>query len=157
MEMRHPTSNTEDRKSVAFVFKQIDLVCHVFFSLCPPPFFLQYRPTHTLHVLFRSYKVRFNSVSSYSDTRKSSSDEPEAKANFESTGPLANVRWVRRFQVVTYHKHLRVIGKPCELKKKNKQPRRLSCCFIHPLIHFHYPLVSGFRAIEVCWIHFQRL
>ncbi|XP_075881910.1 nitric oxide synthase 1 isoform X2 [Nelusetta ayraudi] len=54
MEMRHPTSNTEDRKS---------------------------------------YKVRFNSVSSYSDTRKSSSDEPEAKANFESTGPLANVRF----------------------------------------------------------------
>ncbi|KAF0034241.1 hypothetical protein F2P81_014307 [Scophthalmus maximus] len=53
MEMRHPTSNTEDRKS---------------------------------------YKVRFNSVSSYSDTRKSSSDEPEAKINFESTGPLANVR-----------------------------------------------------------------
>ncbi|KAM7391186.1 hypothetical protein PAMP_021893 [Pampus punctatissimus] len=53
MEMRHPTSNTEDRKS---------------------------------------YKVRFNSVSSYSDNRKSSSDEPEAKVNFESTGPLANVR-----------------------------------------------------------------
>ncbi|XP_023813820.1 nitric oxide synthase, brain isoform X1 [Oryzias latipes] len=53
MEMRHPTSNTEDRKS---------------------------------------YKVRFNSVSSYSDTRKSSSDEPETKINFESTGPLANVR-----------------------------------------------------------------
>uniref|UniRef100_A0A8C7ZHA9 Nitric oxide synthase n=1 Tax=Oryzias sinensis TaxID=183150 RepID=A0A8C7ZHA9_9TELE len=52
MEMRHPTSNTEDRKS---------------------------------------YKVRFNSVSSYSDTRKSSSDEPETKINFESTGPLANV------------------------------------------------------------------
>lgn len=40
----------------------------------------------------RSYKVRFNSVSSYSDTRKSSSDEPETKINFESTGPLANVR-----------------------------------------------------------------
>ncbi|XP_036382379.1 nitric oxide synthase, brain isoform X1 [Megalops cyprinoides] len=54
MEMRHPTSNTEDRKS---------------------------------------YKVRFNSVSSYSDTRKSSSDEPEPKVNFESTGPLANVRF----------------------------------------------------------------
>ncbi|XP_017290210.1 nitric oxide synthase, brain isoform X3 [Kryptolebias marmoratus] len=53
MEMRHPTSNTEDRKS---------------------------------------YKVRFNSVSSHSDTRKSSSDEPEARINFESTGPLANVR-----------------------------------------------------------------
>ncbi|CAG5925376.1 unnamed protein product [Menidia menidia] len=56
MEMRHPTSNTEDRKS---------------------------------------YKVRFNSVSSYSDTRKSSSDEPETKINFESTGPLANIRRVR--------------------------------------------------------------
>uniref|UniRef100_A0A667ZH76 Nitric oxide synthase 1 n=1 Tax=Myripristis murdjan TaxID=586833 RepID=A0A667ZH76_9TELE len=54
MEMRDPTSNTEDRKS---------------------------------------YKVRFNSVSSHSDTRKSSSDEPEAKVNFESTGPLANVRF----------------------------------------------------------------
>ncbi|TNN35933.1 Nitric oxide synthase, brain [Liparis tanakae] len=37
--------------------------------------------------------VRFNSVSSYSDTRKSSSDEPEVKVNFESTGPLANVRF----------------------------------------------------------------
>ncbi|KAG7260687.1 hypothetical protein CRUP_021501 [Coryphaenoides rupestris] len=54
MEIRHPTSNTEDRKS---------------------------------------YKVRFNSVSSYSDTRKSSSDEPDAKVNFESTGPFANVRF----------------------------------------------------------------
>ncbi|XP_061672354.1 nitric oxide synthase, brain isoform X3 [Syngnathoides biaculeatus] len=54
MEMRHPTSNTEDRKS---------------------------------------YKVRFNSVSSYSDIRKSSSDEPEVKVNFESTGPFANVRF----------------------------------------------------------------
>ncbi|XP_047674995.1 nitric oxide synthase, brain isoform X1 [Tachysurus fulvidraco] len=41
----------------------------------------------------KSYKVRFNSVSSYSDTRKSSSDEPEPKAHFESTGPLANVRF----------------------------------------------------------------
>uniref|UniRef100_A0A673YUS5 Nitric oxide synthase n=1 Tax=Salmo trutta TaxID=8032 RepID=A0A673YUS5_SALTR len=41
----------------------------------------------------RSYKVRFNSVSSYSDTRKSSSDEPETRVNFESTGPLANVRF----------------------------------------------------------------
>ncbi|XP_072288550.1 nitric oxide synthase 1 [Eucyclogobius newberryi] len=54
MEMRHPTSNIEERKS---------------------------------------YKVRFNSVSSYSDTRKSSSDEPETKINFEGTGPLANVRF----------------------------------------------------------------
>ncbi|XP_015221897.2 nitric oxide synthase 1 isoform X1 [Lepisosteus oculatus] len=54
MEMRHPNSNSEDRKS---------------------------------------YKVRFNSVSSYSDARKSSSDEPEPRDNFESTGPLANVRF----------------------------------------------------------------
>ncbi|TWW60210.1 Nitric oxide synthase, brain [Takifugu flavidus] len=41
----------------------------------------------------KSYKVRFNSVSSHSDTRKSSSDEPDAKIHFESTGPLANVRF----------------------------------------------------------------
>ncbi|KAM9118522.1 nitric oxide synthase 1 isoform 2-T2 [Pangshura tecta] len=41
----------------------------------------------------KSYKVRFNSVSSYSDARKSSSDGPEARDNFESTGPLANVRF----------------------------------------------------------------
>lgn len=40
----------------------------------------------------RSYKVRFNSVSSYSDARKSSSDGPDSRDNFESTGPLANVR-----------------------------------------------------------------
>uniref|UniRef100_A0A670KAH4 Nitric oxide synthase n=1 Tax=Podarcis muralis TaxID=64176 RepID=A0A670KAH4_PODMU len=45
-------------------------------------------------ILFcRSYKVRFNSVSSYSDARKSSADGPEARDNFESTGPLANVRF----------------------------------------------------------------
>ncbi|XP_006008471.1 nitric oxide synthase, brain [Latimeria chalumnae] len=54
MEMRHPNSNSEERKS---------------------------------------YKVRFNSVSSYSDARKSSSDETEPRDNFESTGPLANVRF----------------------------------------------------------------
>ncbi|KAG8146231.1 hypothetical protein E2320_012603 [Naja naja] len=41
----------------------------------------------------RSYKVRFNSVSSYSDARKSSTDGPEARDNFESAGPLANVRF----------------------------------------------------------------
>uniref|UniRef100_A0A8B9VQ18 nitric-oxide synthase (NADPH) n=1 Tax=Anas zonorhyncha TaxID=75864 RepID=A0A8B9VQ18_9AVES len=40
-----------------------------------------------------SYKVRFNSVSSYSDARKSSSDGPDSRDNFESTGPLANVRF----------------------------------------------------------------
>uniref|UniRef100_A0A8B9VNJ5 Nitric oxide synthase n=1 Tax=Anas zonorhyncha TaxID=75864 RepID=A0A8B9VNJ5_9AVES len=33
-----------------------------------------------------SYKVRFNSVSSYSDARKSSSDGPDSRDNFESTG-----------------------------------------------------------------------
>uniref|UniRef100_A0A8C1REB2 Nitric oxide synthase n=1 Tax=Cyprinus carpio TaxID=7962 RepID=A0A8C1REB2_CYPCA len=47
----------------------------------------------SLFLSLRTYKVRFNSVSSYSDTRKSSSDEPESKANFESTGPLANLRF----------------------------------------------------------------
>uniref|UniRef100_A0A8C3J6C4 Nitric oxide synthase n=1 Tax=Calidris pygmaea TaxID=425635 RepID=A0A8C3J6C4_9CHAR len=36
----------------------------------------------------KSYKVRFNSVSSYSDARKSSSDGPDSRDNFESTGPL---------------------------------------------------------------------
>uniref|UniRef100_A0A8C5ISQ6 Nitric oxide synthase n=1 Tax=Junco hyemalis TaxID=40217 RepID=A0A8C5ISQ6_JUNHY len=41
----------------------------------------------------KSYKVRFNSVSSYSDARKSSSDGPDPRDNFESTGPLANVRF----------------------------------------------------------------
>ncbi|XP_078083118.1 nitric oxide synthase 1 [Mustelus asterias] len=54
MEIRHPNSNSPERKS---------------------------------------YKVRFNSVSSWSDTRKSSSDEPEHKDTFESTGPLANIRF----------------------------------------------------------------
>ncbi|XP_019497126.1 PREDICTED: nitric oxide synthase, brain [Hipposideros armiger] len=37
-----------------------------------------------------SYKVRFNSVSSYSDARKSSGDGPDLRDNFESAGPLAN-------------------------------------------------------------------
>uniref|UniRef100_A0A8D2QPY4 Nitric oxide synthase n=1 Tax=Zosterops lateralis melanops TaxID=1220523 RepID=A0A8D2QPY4_ZOSLA len=41
----------------------------------------------------KSYKVRFNSVSSYSDARKSSTDGPDSRDNFESTGPLANVRF----------------------------------------------------------------
>lgn len=100
MEMRHPTSNTEDRKSVVFVFVQVDLVRHTVSHCLHPPFATPSRQPPP-HFLSRSYKVRFNSVSSYSDTRKSSSDEPEAKANFESTGPLANVRWVRRPPVVT--------------------------------------------------------
>nr|XP_036849380.1 nitric oxide synthase, brain isoform X1 [Manis javanica]XP_036849381.1 nitric oxide synthase, brain isoform X1 [Manis javanica]XP_036849382.1 nitric oxide synthase, brain isoform X1 [Manis javanica]XP_036849384.1 nitric oxide synthase, brain isoform X1 [Manis javanica]XP_036849385.1 nitric oxide synthase, brain isoform X1 [Manis javanica] len=41
----------------------------------------------------RSYKVRFNSVSSYSESRKSSGDGPDLRDNFESAGPLANVRF----------------------------------------------------------------
>uniref|UniRef100_A0A452SNX7 Nitric oxide synthase n=1 Tax=Ursus americanus TaxID=9643 RepID=A0A452SNX7_URSAM len=42
----------------------------------------------------RSYKVRFNSVSSYSDSHKSSGDGPDLRDNFESAGPLANVRFL---------------------------------------------------------------
>ncbi|XP_078277885.1 nitric oxide synthase 1 [Rhinoraja longicauda] len=41
----------------------------------------------------QGYKVRFNSISSVTDARKSSSDEPEHRDNFGSTGPLANVRF----------------------------------------------------------------
>ncbi|XP_030075624.1 nitric oxide synthase 1 [Microcaecilia unicolor] len=41
----------------------------------------------------KSYKVRFNSVSSYSDVRKSSYDETGPRDNFGSAGPLANVRF----------------------------------------------------------------
>ncbi|XP_069475308.1 nitric oxide synthase 1 [Ambystoma mexicanum] len=41
----------------------------------------------------KSYKVRFNSVSSYSDARKSSGDETGPRDNFGSAGPLANVRF----------------------------------------------------------------
>uniref|UniRef100_A0A2K6LSQ2 Nitric oxide synthase n=1 Tax=Rhinopithecus bieti TaxID=61621 RepID=A0A2K6LSQ2_RHIBE len=41
----------------------------------------------------KSYKVRFNSVSSYSDSQKSSGDGPDLRHNFESAGPLANVRF----------------------------------------------------------------
>uniref|UniRef100_A0A8B9Z2H6 nitric-oxide synthase (NADPH) n=1 Tax=Buteo japonicus TaxID=224669 RepID=A0A8B9Z2H6_9AVES len=46
----------------------------------------------------RSYKVRFNSVSSYSDARKSSSDGPDSRDNFESTGTL-HAPPLRRFSV----------------------------------------------------------
>uniref|UniRef100_A0A3B5A057 nitric-oxide synthase (NADPH) n=1 Tax=Stegastes partitus TaxID=144197 RepID=A0A3B5A057_9TELE len=59
-----------------------------------PKFELEFKdaapPSPFLSLLYRmmkpsrcqSYKVRFNSVSSYSDTRKSSSDEPEARIMF---------------------------------------------------------------------------
>lgn len=46
----------------------------------------------TLSPSGRSYKVRFNSVSSYSDLHKSSGNGPNHGDNLESTGPLANVR-----------------------------------------------------------------
>lgn len=46
----------------------------------------------TLSSFGRSYKVRFNSVSSYSDIHKSLGSGLNHKDNFESTGPLANVR-----------------------------------------------------------------
>ena len=46
----------------------------------------------TLSHFGRSYKVRFNSVSSCSDSRKSSGDGLDLRDNFESAGPLANVR-----------------------------------------------------------------
>ncbi|MGH0171552.1 UNVERIFIED_CONTAM: hypothetical protein FKN15_061827 [Acipenser sinensis] len=54
---------------------------------------MEMRHPHSSSEERKSYKVRFNSVSSYSDARKSSSDEPEPRDNFESTGPLANVRF----------------------------------------------------------------
>lgn len=81
-------SNNQQRRQKVSLFPQT-LSVYIFFTfqvkhLCVLT--LCFRP------LFRSYKVRFNSVSSYSDTRKSSSDEPETRINFESTGPLANVR-----------------------------------------------------------------
>lgn len=37
--------------------------------------------------------MRFNSVSSSADARKSSGDETGPKDNFGSAGPLANVRY----------------------------------------------------------------
>ncbi|XP_011762687.1 nitric oxide synthase 1 isoform X2 [Macaca nemestrina] len=88
MEMRHPNSVQEERK-------------------CPEPlrFFPRKGPplphgdteVHGLAAArdsqHRSYKVRFNSVSSYSDSQKSSGDGPDLRDNFESAGPLANVRF----------------------------------------------------------------
>uniref|UniRef100_A0A8C5IW47 Nitric oxide synthase n=1 Tax=Junco hyemalis TaxID=40217 RepID=A0A8C5IW47_JUNHY len=67
MEMKNPNSNLEERNPNASILAAV--------------------------VAHRSYKVRFNSVSSYSDARKSSSDGPDPRDNFESTGPLANVRF----------------------------------------------------------------
>ncbi|KAI4536272.1 hypothetical protein MG293_013664 [Ovis ammon polii] len=54
---------------------------------------MEMRNPNSVHEERKSYKVRFNSVSSYSDSRKSSGDGPDLRDNFESTGPLANVRF----------------------------------------------------------------
>uniref|UniRef100_A0A9L0JTE3 Nitric oxide synthase n=1 Tax=Equus asinus TaxID=9793 RepID=A0A9L0JTE3_EQUAS len=54
---------------------------------------MEMRHPNSVHEERKSYKVRFNSVSSYSDSRKSSGDGPDLRDNFESTGPLANVRF----------------------------------------------------------------
>ncbi|XP_044541379.1 nitric oxide synthase, brain [Gracilinanus agilis] len=88
MEMRHPNSVQEERKSPEPL--------PFFPRKGPPP---PYDPTEVCNLAAirdsqdRSYKVRFNSVSSYSDARKSSSDGPDLRDNFESAGPLANVRF----------------------------------------------------------------
>ncbi|XP_069892749.1 nitric oxide synthase 1 isoform X1 [Dipodomys merriami] len=88
MEMRHPNSVQEERKYPE-----------------PLRFFPRKGPSlpsgdSAVHGLaaardsqHRSYKVRFNSVSSYADSRKSSGDGPDLRDNFESAGPLANVRF----------------------------------------------------------------
>uniref|UniRef100_A0A8C9MI58 Nitric oxide synthase n=1 Tax=Serinus canaria TaxID=9135 RepID=A0A8C9MI58_SERCA len=76
MEMKNPNSNLEERNS----------------PVSPKPGGAP-RVSLAAVTVHRSYKVRFNSVSSYSDARKSSSDGPDSRDNFESTGPLANVRF----------------------------------------------------------------
>ncbi|ELK15498.1 Nitric oxide synthase, brain [Pteropus alecto] len=54
---------------------------------------MEMRHPNSVHEERKSYKVRFNSVSSYSDARKSSGNGPDLRDNFESAGPLANVRF----------------------------------------------------------------
>ncbi|XP_055461929.1 nitric oxide synthase, brain [Psammomys obesus] len=86
MEMRHPNSMQEERKYPEPLR---------FFPRKGPTLPHADSKTHSLVAArdsqHRSYKVRFNSVSSYSDSRKSSGDGPDLRDNFESTGPLANV------------------------------------------------------------------
>ncbi|XP_014710199.3 nitric oxide synthase 1 isoform X1 [Equus asinus] len=88
MEMRHPNSVHEERKYPEPLR---------FFPRKGPPLPRGDTEVHGLAAARdsqrRSYKVRFNSVSSYSDSRKSSGDGPDLRDNFESTGPLANVRF----------------------------------------------------------------
>ncbi|XP_007936474.1 nitric oxide synthase, brain [Orycteropus afer afer] len=88
MEMRHPNSVQEERKYPEPLR---------FFPRKGPPFPSGDRGVQGLAAARdsqqRSYKVRFNSVSSYSDSHKSSGDGPDLRDNFESAGPLANVRF----------------------------------------------------------------
>ncbi|KAJ8779343.1 hypothetical protein J1605_012805 [Eschrichtius robustus] len=88
MEMRHPNSVHEERKYPEPLR---------FFPRKGPPLPRGDTEVHGLAAAHdsrrRSYKVRFNSVSSYSDSRKSSGDGPDLRDNFESAGPLANVRF----------------------------------------------------------------
>eukprot|EP00070_Physeter_catodon_P028978 XP_028335872.1 nitric oxide synthase, brain [Physeter catodon] len=88
MEMRHPNSVHEERK----YREPLRL-----FPRKGPPLPRDDTGVHRLAAARdsqrRSYKVRFNSVSSYSDSRKSSGNGPDLRDNFESTGPLANVRF----------------------------------------------------------------
>eukprot|EP00069_Balaena_mysticetus_P013088 bmy_01408T0 len=88
MEMRHPSSVHEERKYPEPLR---------FFPRKGPPLPRGDTEVHGLAAAHdsqrRSYKVRFNSVSSYSDSRKSSGDGPDLRDNFESAGPLANVRF----------------------------------------------------------------
>uniref|UniRef100_A0A8C8XC74 Nitric oxide synthase n=1 Tax=Panthera leo TaxID=9689 RepID=A0A8C8XC74_PANLE len=88
MEMRHPNSVQEERKYPEPLR---------FFPRKGPPLPQGDTEVHGLAAARdsqqRSYKVRFNSVSSYSDSHKSSGDGPDLRDNFESAGPLANVRF----------------------------------------------------------------
>ncbi|XP_012912025.1 nitric oxide synthase, brain isoform X1 [Mustela putorius furo] len=88
MEMRHPNSVHEERKYPEPLH---------FFPRKGPPLPQGDPGVRGLAAARdsqqRSYKVRFNSVSSYSDSHKSSGDGPDLRDNFESAGPLANVRF----------------------------------------------------------------
>ncbi|KAM9194759.1 nitric oxide synthase 1 isoform 1-T1 [Dugong dugon] len=88
MEMRHPNSIQEERKHPEPLR---------FFPRKGPSSLRGDREVQGLAAVrdsqHRSYKVRFNSVSSYSDSRKSLGDGPNLRDHFESAGPLANVRF----------------------------------------------------------------
>ncbi|XP_038619697.1 LOW QUALITY PROTEIN: nitric oxide synthase, brain [Tachyglossus aculeatus] len=54
---------------------------------------MEMRHLHSMADERKSYKVRFNSVSSYSEARQFSRDGTGSRDAFESAGPLANVRF----------------------------------------------------------------